>query len=139
MITLKSLPCDEFLVNVDDYKSCPTKSEAKIIRWIESQIIQNTTDFRSRPHWFISEWERLTEGEMPRKYTENLPREVVSLISAGKGKGFSGEVEIQYLPTNDDMGKPLVYDENRMLSDFLRFGMKVYVLKDSIYNQLAVA
>lgn len=136
MISLQTLPCDEFCVNASDYSSRPNKVEQKMIRWIETNIIQKTDDFLSRPDWFISEWERLTDEEMPSHYTKEIPLQITHFILNGKGKKRSEEVVVEYLPTNDNNGNPLAYPDERMVADFMKYGMKVYALKDAIYKKL---
>jgi len=139
MISLQSLPCDEFRVNAVDYASRPSESEQKIIRWIETNIIQQSSDFRSRPDWFVSEWERLTEEDMPSQYTKEIPLQITHFVLKGKGQRRSDEVVVEYLPTIDESGNQLVYPEERIVQDFMKFGMKVYALKEVIYKKLTHA
>lgn len=139
MISLQSLPCDEFRVNATEYDSNPNASEQKMIRWIESNIIQKTPAFLEDPEYFISQWEMLTDEDMPKQYTKDIPLQITHFVIKGKGLKRSDEFVVEYLPTLDARGDALAYPEDRMVADFMRCGMKVYALKDTIYKKLVHA
>ena len=136
MIRLTALPCDEFRVNTSEYNSLPSPTIQARIRWIEEHICNKTEDFTSDPQWFVSEWETLTEEDMPKKYTKDIPLQIITYGIGGKGKRATGVYEIEYLPLTTQKGQPCVYPEDRLVADFLKFNQKVYILKYSLLKQL---
>lgn len=136
MIQLSSHLGDEFRVDATQYESNPTSNEVRQIRWIESQIIQETREFLADPEYFFNQWQDLTEEAIPAKYLEKVPQEIVSIIGRGKGLRPSGDVRIKFLPVIDRDGNNLIYPEDRLVVDYLRFNQKVYVLKDSLLKKL---
>jgi len=137
MITLAALPRDEFLVDTFNYPSKPSRQDQARIQWLEGEISQATAEFQHDPEWYVNEWETLTGMDIPDQYTDHLPLQVESILLKGKGYRRTNQMRVSFLPVADQLGNPVVYPEDRLVEDFLP--VKVYVLKDTLYKQLAVA
>jgi hypothetical protein len=135
MITLKSTFNEDFLTDAKEYPARPSKSEQDIIRYYEREILNRTDAFLSDPQFMIDEWERLTEGEMPSQYTRDIPEEIKNPVYGGKGKGII-YYRMEYLPVIDAKGNIIDYPEDRLVSNFIRFDQKVYVLQDSVLKKM---
>lgn len=138
MITLnQNLQLDEFSVDANEYSARLSQSDIRMIRWIESQIIQETNDYLSDPDYFISTWEEMTGEQMPEKYLKQLPYQIAAFLVKGKHKSRSGDVRVEILPVIDQKGNRICYPDDRLVSDFLPFDYKVYILKDSILKSIS--
>jgi len=139
MIQLKAHPGYEFLESTKEYPTRPGKRDQEMIQWIEDQIKSRSQYFLSDPEDLVDRWESLTGCEIPPHYIDDLPVEIVSILSKGKGMPRSNQFSVSLLPVMDSLGKAISYDSERLVADFLKFNQKVYVLKDTLYKQLASA
>jgi hypothetical protein len=140
MIQLYSQPvtCNEFRVNTSEYFSNPSPLIQAQIQYFEEAILERSNDFLSDPQAMICKWEELTGEEMPEKYTEGLPQEISNFIRHVRSRQIAG-YELNYLPVVNQAGQSIDYSEDRLVSDFLKSNMKVYVLREAVAKELGVA
>ena len=136
MISFGTLPCDEFAKDASEYPYKPSPAIAARIQHMENHISSKSPDFLAEPDWYINEWEALTGELIPNRYVHDLPVEITSFLTRGKGKGYSDDFVVKFLPLVSPDGSPLSYSDDNLVADFLKFNQKVYILKDSLLKQL---
>lgn len=139
MISIGNLPCDEFAVDPSDYSNKLSGYNLDKVRWLESQIRDRTDDFLEDPEFYILEWESLTGEDIPKKYVLDIPQEITSFLDQSNGRRRTDEFLVRYLPLITPKGEPVNYDDSRLVTEFLKFNQKVYVLKDSLLKKLQTA
>jgi len=138
MITLKGpQPSDFFQEDAANYKSKPSKVEQAYIKYYEKGAIERSEDFLSDPQWWTDKWEELTDEFFPQHYTKEFPTEITGAVHGGLGTGIQSYM-IELLPIINAKGEPITYPEERLVSNFLRFNQKTYILKDHLLEILPI-
>ena len=136
MIKLKHAPKKSFLKDPSLYKSKPRETGEDYHRILWCQEIEGrTNEFLEDPRWFVSEWEELTEEEIPKRYVDGIPFEIDSLVygASEREDSFRGYA-LELLPLLDAQGNTIEYPVERLTD--LGNGDEVYLLKDSILTTL---